>query len=392
MTENKNATIYLNSLLKKDTETAQELKIAVNQLKMFDFDTLCHIANLAYSFRLQEDVTFLAVNLAIEQYKHGDKINIQSIFQPLSRNQRQNFAMVFPLYEQATEKYKKEKNKENVNGTKEFIIELPQKIKLEKKRRDTQYLTADNDKYVVINPMRVPKQAYVLNIYSNSFEDYCNLVQNTLKELKEKNITIFLQKPEAFQEEIKNNSPIIAYTILINDNFTFFALSDNIIDIFDEEIIQEIKGERKITGRVTTTMRLFGANKYLLENGSLTDNNSSFLMPSFTGDDMIQYLEDLGKNENIVKYYIEIMTGISMVHYKQFYKTIIFNTEDIEDILCFVEKFDPFNLDFVVDTNIEDKKILFIHKEHLRTMLKEIISEEYDIDINPNFDEFHIFF
>ena len=391
MAENKNAIMYLNRLMKKDTESAKELEIAVNQLKMFDFDSLCHIANIAYSFQLPEDVAFLAVNLAIEQYKHNEKINIQKLFQPLSRNQKQNFAMVYPLYEKATEKYKNKTTEiENESKENEFIIDLPQKIKLEKEERNTKFITANNNDYVVINPMRVPKQAYVLNIYANSFEDYCNLVQSTIRELKNSNITLFLQKPETFQQNIKDKEYAIAYTILVNDNFTFLELDEKIIEKLDEEIIDSVKDERKLAGRVTVKMQLFGALKYLTENGTLTDSSTHFLLPQLDDDSMLQYLEEIGKNENIIKYYIEIMTGISMVAYKQFYKSIIFDTEDMEEILEFVEQHDPFNLDFIVDTNMEDKKFLFIHKEHLRTLIKDMIREGMDIEVNPSIDEFKI--
>lgn len=387
MTENKNATMYLNSLLKKDTEAAKELKVAINQLKMFNFDALCHIANLSYSFRLPEEVAFLAVNLAIEQYKHEDKINIQILFQSLTRNQKQNFAIVFPLYEKAMEKYKNTKKEEKNN---EYITNLPQKIKLEKIKKDTEYITADSDKYMVINPMRVPKQGYILNVYAKDFKDYCNIIQSTIKEFKDKNITLFLQKPETFQDNIKNKQPSIAYTILINDNFTFLGLSDETIKKLDEEIVTEIKNERKIAGRITVSMKLFGAKKFLLENGCLTEDNTVFLFPNLEDNDVFQYLEDIGKNENIIKYYIEIMSGISMTKYKQFYKSVIFDTENMADVLKIIEKNDPFNLDFIVDSNIDNKKILFIHKEHLRTTIKEMLYEKCNIEVNPPFDEYKI--
>ena len=79
-----------------------------------------------------------------------------------------------------------------------------------------------------------------------------------------------------------------------------------------------------------------------------------------------------------------------MTKYKQFYKSIVFDTDEIDDVMEIVEKYDPHNLDFIVDTNKEDVKILFIHKEHLRPLVKALIDEDCSIQINPVFDEYRI--
>lgn len=394
MSENRNATIYLNTLIKKDTESAEQLAKAVKKLKEINFEALCHVANIIYGFNLPEDVSLLVVNLATTQSEHNERVNIQKILQPLSRNQKQNFSMVLPLYEKAMEKYNTtdienenqiEKNQEN-----EYITNLPQKIKLEKQKRDTQYLSANDDKTMIINPMRIPKQAWVMNVYANSYEDYCDLVKTTLEDLKNNNMTIFLTKPESFEEVIKGTKSAIAYSILVNDNFSFIKLEEKTVLKLDEKDVAEIKDEIQISGRVGATLKTFGALKFTDNSGRLLDTNNEILAHNKDVDEVLNMFEEIGSNENIVKYYIEIMTGTPMSNHKQFYKSIVFDTDEMEDVLEIVEKHDPYNLDFIVDTNKEDVKILFIHKDHMRALVKELIDEECSIQINPVFDEYRI--
>lgn len=394
MSENRNATMYLNTLIKKDTESAEQLSNSVKKLKNMNFEALCHIANIIYSFQLPEDVSLLVVNLAITQTKHNERVNIQKILQPLSRNQKQNFAMVLPLYEKAMSKYEtidiekedfSDKNTEN-----EYITNLPQKIKLDKQKRDIEYLTSNNENIIIINPMRIPKQSWVMNVYAKSYDDYCDLVQTTIEDFKNNNMTIFLTKPEAFLEEIKNKKSAIAYSILINDNFSFIKLEEKTVLKLDEKDVAEIIGDFQISGRVGATIKLFGALKFSDYNGTLFDTNDELLKHFNDADDILNLFEEIGSNENIVKYYIEIMSGISMTKYKQFYKSIVFDTDEMDDVMEIVEKYDPHNLDFIVDTNKENIKILFIHKEHLRPLVKALIDEDCSIQINPVFDEYRI--
>ena len=394
MSENRNATMYLNTLIKKDTESAEQLSNSVKKLKNMNFEALCHIANIIYSFQLPEDVSLLVVNLAITQTKHNERVNIQKILQPLSRNQKQNFAMVLPLYEKAMSKYEtidiEKEDSSDKNTENEYITNLPQKIKLDKQKRDIEYLTSNNENIIIINPMRIPKQSWVMNVYAKSYDDYCDLVQTTIEDFKNNNMTIFLTKPEAFSEEIKNKKSAIAYSILINDNFSFIKLEEKTVLKLDEKDVAEIGGDFQISGRVGATIKLFGALKFSDYNGTLFDTNDELLKHFNDADDILNLFEEIGSNENIVKYYIEIMSGISMTKYKQFYKSIVFDTDEMDDVMEIVEKYDPHNLDFIVDTNKEKIKILFIQKEHLRPLVKALIDEDCSIQINPVFDEYRI--
>lgn len=410
MSENNSAAEYLNNLLKQPSDFTVKTKKLLNELKEKDMRALEYTAKLSYSFQLPIDVTCLAFSLVVQQIRHGENPNAMKMLQSLTRNQRRDFNAVKPQYDKCVEKYRQKKNEQpqseiikeissqlddkEINGTTEKINEKPnaplkkQNINEENTPEDTiRYLNAIDNDHIVINPMRVPKQGWLLKIYANSYEDYCRIVKDTLEDFKNNAMTIFLTKPDSFATKIKKAPFAVAYSVLINDKFSFISLKQETIQKLDEGNYENIPNKIKLSGRVFLEIVLFDAKQFTDKNGNLCDSNLQ-IMNEIKGDyQAMDIIESIGKNGNIVKYYIEIMTGLPSIKDKQTYKSVIIDADDTEDIQEILSDIDVHNLDFFVDTNQEDMKILFIHKSHLNRALKTLWEEEMILQINPSFDE-----
>ena len=203
-------------------------------------------------------------------------------------------------------------------------------------------------------------------------------------------MTIFLSKPDVFNEKIKTQPFAVAFSVLVNDKFSFIKLNHHTIELLDQDNIANPQDKIKISGRVFLDIVLFGGEKFTDENGRLLDTKNEIIHKIKDENDMMQKLEDIGDSDNIVKYYIEIMTGLPMKETQQIYKSILFNVEDEDAIMELVERYDIYNLDFVAETNEQDYRILFIHKSHMRKLIKEIILNGIPANINPSFDELKI--
>jgi hypothetical protein len=384
MTSNCNpaALAYIDSIIKKHQGSVDEIKIAMYNLKLLNESAFNYVAKISYSFQLPVDVCFLLFDLVLNQVKFGDNPNVQKILQNLSRNQKQQYEYVFPEYSKVMETYI-QKEKEILSGeykppvTKE---DDDDEYSYFRNKRPATFFKSTAENYV-INPARIPKQGWLINIYAETYEKYCEIVTATMNEFKDKNFTIFLCIPEVFEKNIKKKSPQIAFSIFANEHFNFTSLSNDALTILDSgDNLKFSQNEIIIGGRTTLSMKLFDSKKYLLDK-KVSDKNSELLLTYSDADQVFDFIEKLGAPKTTREYYTEIMTGLPSDSNEP-YKPIIFYFEDIEEMNDILDEIDKDNLDFIVDADHDEIKILFVHHSHYDKIIKEI--SEYDIDIIEN--------
>ena len=306
---------YLENLSNKDTKDSIALYGVMVKLKNMNEDAFVHCGHLVCSYMCPADVAFLAFDLTIRQLMAGRNANPQKIFQPLSKNNRSSYAAVKPLYDDALallaklaakkeeeennrdvlpeeivqtmptveqpakaveakgktddeevddeyedDEYEDEEDEEN----EEYVPVLTKRVLYKPTADDSEFANKflyeqnfksnDSDRYVV-NTCAIPKSAWLINVYAKSYEDYCAIVQNTVQELNDSGITVFLTKPEMFKKN--NNSPRIAYSILTGEKFNFASLSDNFVRALDEGEELPLKDGVKIANRATIEFASF---------------------------------------------------------------------------------------------------------------------------------------
>ena len=72
---------------------------------------------------------------------------------------------------------------------------------------------------------------------------------------------------------------------------------------------------------------------------------------------------------------------------EQIYKAVVIDKEDAVKIASIISEQDIYNVDFVCETNISNKYILFIHISHLEEFVKKINEYNLNVVINPKIDE-----
>lgn len=389
MTSNCNpaALSYLDNKISKHQGSVDEIKMVMHNLKLLDENAFYYVTKISYSFQLPIDVCFLLFDLVLNQVKFGDNPNVQKILQNLSRNQKQKYEYVYPEYERVMKKYiEKEKEilsgkyHENLKSNNQNGDSDDDEYSYFRNKRPATFFKSTNEHYV-INPARIPKQGWLINIYAETYEKYCEIVTTTMKEFKDKNFTIFLCIPEIFEKQIKKKSPQIAFSIFANEYFNFTSLSNDILTLLDSgEKLKFPSNEIVIGGRTTLSIKQFDSKKFLLDKKVL-DKDDELLLAYSNPDQVFEFIEKLGSPRTTREYYTEIMTGLPSADNSP-YNPIIFYFEDIEEINDILDEFDEYNLDFIVDADHDEIKILFLHDSHYDKIIQEI--SEYDIDIIKN--------
>ena len=436
---------YLENLSNKDTKDSIALYGVMVKLKNMNEDAFVHCGHLVCSYMCPAEVAFLAFDLTIRQLLAGRNANPQKIFQPLSKNNRSSYTAVKPLYDDAlallarleAKKAEEENNrdilpeeivKENpvVQPKTESVVEKQEDIEEdvddeEEEYEDDEYEEEDEEEYIpvlnkrivyqpnaddsefankflyeqnfksndsdryVVNTCAIPKSAWLINVYAKSYEDYCSIVQNTVQELNDSGITVFLTKPELFKKN--SDSPRIAYSILTGEKFNFASLSDNFVRALDEGEELPLKDGVKIANRATIQFASFVGPYYGDNLGGFSNSDKKYLSSFAKEEEILATIEDVGVANNIVKHYIELRTGIPQSNITQTYKSILCKKEDIMQIASFLRNIDGGVLDFIISSDKEDIEILFVHMSHIEELLKKISNSGIPIDLNPNFDE-----
>lgn len=404
---------YLTELTNGKTEESEKLYQAVLRLRDLNEDAFSHCAYLIYSYQCPVEVAFLAFDIAYRQLTAGKNANPQRIFQSLSRNDRASYSAVKSLYDDAIrmlEKFVIQKEKEeNLRNSEEtpFInnqtnnkkANIPPSIQNNKIPSNEDITFAKNflyesyfpsnekDRYVV-NTCIIPKNAWILNVYAISYEDYCNIVQNTVKEFNDAGITVFLTKPEMFKtENVSKENPKIAYSVLIGENFRFSELSENLILSFDSgEEILKMDGI-KIAKRVSIDFVSFVGPLFMDNQRNVSSSNKKYIESFENEETILATVESIGTTRNIIDYHIENYTGINQKEKLSIYKPILCKKDDIIQIASILRNIETGKLDFLINSNREDIKILFIHYSHFSDFLSEINKQGIFIDSNPQFNE-----
>jgi hypothetical protein len=433
---------YLENLSNKNTNDSMALYGAMKRLKNMSEDAFVHCGHLVCSYMCPANVAFLAFDLTCRQLEAGRNANPQKIFQPLSKNNRSSYEAVKPLYDNALTliaKLQKQKEEEENNrdalpenivvetqnistadevastqdvdnneeyedeeyedeeyedDEEEYIPVLTKRTVYKPAAEDSKFATDflyeqnfrsnDVDRYVV-NTCIIPKSAWLINVYATTYEDYCNIVQNTLQELNDSGITVFLTKPDVFKKP--SNSPRIAYSVLTGEKFNFASLSDDFVKALDDGDNMPISEGVKIANRATIQFASFIGPCYSDNSGGFSNSDKKYLSSFAKEEDILAAIEEIGVANNIVKHYIELRTGIPQSGAIQLYKSILCKKDDIMQIASLLRNIDGGKLDFIISSDTEDIEILFIHISHIEEFLSKIGSCGITIDLNPNFDE-----
>lgn len=382
---NRYAEEYLKGLF-QNPEKGEQLRKSYLRYRELCEENLDNATNLIYSYNLTPVGAILLFDLGSLQKINGGYPNVSKLFINLKTSEKNNPEKLLQNYNRAIANLPKkdfavENNKQTIGNQIKEVHE--KRMKENEEKRVMRPLSASNDK--VMNPVMMPKTTWVLNVYAKSFEDYCHIVEDTLKTLKKMNFTVILKMPEDFRENIQYTSSCIAYSVLINDNFSFTKLDDDIINAWDEEADVPKTGVR-ISGRTNAEFKKITADCFTDFNGNLCKKNLFMTEKYQTVEKCIEMFEHLGQAENVVRYHQEIMTGVLAKDSEQFYKTIVVKTKDLDNILQIVKRYDKYNLDFTMDTNEKESKIIFIHLSHLIDVINDIYDTDYEIQENPSFD------
>jgi hypothetical protein len=365
---------YLNELIKPQNDNTENLKNIILKLKNLDTKAVEHCTALMYDYQCPVDVAILAFDITCKQIQAGKKANPQRIFQSLSKNNRSVYSAVKPCYDEAIQSLTKNSNKEkltnneDVSFAKQFLYENYFKAK-------------ETDRYVV-NTCIIPKNAWLLNVYAISYSDYCEIVQNTVKEFNDAGITVFLTKPEEFQKDnISKDNPKLAYSILINEKFKFSYLSESCILLFDSgEDILKVEGI-KIAKRVSVNFVSFVDSLFVGNNEEVEVSNKKYIESFENEEALLSHIEQIGTTDNIINSYIENYTGICQEEDSTMYKTVLCKTTDIIKIASILKNLETGKLDFLIDSNKDDIKILFVHLSHFSDFMKDIKNKNITIDL-----------
>ena len=401
---------YLNNLMAGDTEEAKRLQDIAIKLKRKNEDAFSYCASLIYSYGCPDKVAFLAFDISYKQLKANREANPQVIFEQLSRNDRSVYSAVKPCYIKAVEKIRRlsvpgtahSENKlsgisqgirESASEDNDEIITNSQndnsnsfdnvlffiKKFLSENRFDT-----NNEDYYVINTCTIPKSAWLLNVYAFSYEDYCETVKETIKEFNDNGITVFLAKPNLFKDgNVSKNKPKIAYSVLVNQEFKFTSISEKTIKYFDDgDSVLPMDGIT-IAKRASLTFTSFIGPCFTDGKGNILDNSQEYINSFTDGETILSEIQKIGSSEDVLHYYSEIKTGIVEKDNLQIYKPILCRTDDIIQIAKILKEIESAKLDFLIDSDKEGIKILFVHISHFSNFLFECNKKEIIIDAEP---------
>ena len=347
---------YFQKLLLLKEEYQNEILDTYEKLNKINPECIDHIAMMTYSNRLGQKESLLLLKLALLQSINGANVNIDKIFNGLTIKEKSNYEKLFENYQKVTanlpkkdiEEHRAELHEEIRNVQENNIVNQKN---IEQEPEESKYIIARNSGEKIINTTLMPKFGWLLNVYADSFKDYCEIVQGTMKYLKDMLITVFLTMPEEFEKNIKNSKSALAFSIFVNENFSFSKLDDKIIQLFDNKEIEIPKNNLRISSRIGAEYLQFTGKMYSDFSGNIKQDKSFIYKKYDSVEEYLKLFENIGNAKNIVRYYTEIMTGIPENVSEQFYKTIVFKTEDYYKIQKIVKKYDEYNLDFIIDTN-----------------------------------------
>lgn len=382
---------YIKGLWERDKVYGEDLRLSYMRLSDLGEENLDHPLKMIYSNKLDARCAILVIDLITLQIINGLNTNAGKLFQNLTNNERKDYNKLLGNYKKITSSFVK----------KDFDVQKRESISNEIKtiqhsstnsaiglsdKNGVVYLKPRHQGEFVINPVIMPKAGWLLHIYADSFNDYCTVVQKTVGILKNAGITIYLNKPEFFQRLIATyKEGAIAYSILVNDVFSFSKIDDNLLSEWDNKVIP-LQRNIRIADRVGAEYVSF-CGRYMSDFHGNIVTNSQFLEEKYKSDvDLLRMLEQLGRSKNTVRYYTEIMTGILEKDSEQFYKAIIVKTKDIEKMKRIIAKYDKENLDFFADSNKEESKILFVHMSHLIDVINDLYDTDMEFQENPSFD------
>ena len=375
---------YLENLTNGNTEESDKLYEKVLKLRRLNHEAFVHCAYIVHSYLCPVDVAYLAFDICCKQIEANKSPNPQRIFQSLSRNQRASYQHVKPVYDDALRMLEnlgvqnKKITKSEVDNTeiyKHMFTPKQEDVEFLNNYLIEKYFSSDNSEYYVVNTCIMPKSSWVLDVYATSFDDYCDIVQNTVKELNDTGTTLFLIKPEVFKKNIIKENPTIAYSIIVNNNFKFSNLSKQFVEYMDKGEEIKIEKDIKIANRIRLRFVSFIGSLYCDDVGEVSKTSEKYLSTFSNEEDILTIIEKLGEEQDIVKHQVELKTGIVHANH-EIYKSILCQKKDIIQISSILNKIENAKLDFIIDSNKETLKILFIHVSHWDVVIDEINTQQ----------------
>ena len=405
---------YVENLISDNSENSKKLYNAIRNLKKVDEKAMTYCASLIYSYNCGSDVAFLAFDISLKQIECGRNANPQRLFESLSKNERSDYAKVKEKYDATIKMLEKfsqkkiEQEKESVAENKkiEKIIEENTKSQQSENKKEGKRIEiinenkefAENYLYMkkfkpetedkfVINSSYIPKTGWLMDVYCLSYEDYCNLITNTLTKFNNEHCTVFLYKPNVIKEKFnKNKIPKIAYSVLMNENYSFKLLDKEMMNSLDDKNVDGMTGV-KIAKRTYVKFVTF-CDIYSDRNGNAVKTNDIIVSCYHTVNEVLNDIDEIGKNKNIAKYHIECMTGLSQTG-KQLYKAVLCKTNDITKIAYIISNFSSGKLDFIIDSNDSNTKVLFVHISHLKEFIEKT-KDKFELEYDVSFDNMKI--
>ena len=143
----------------------------------------------------------------------------------------------------------------------------------------------------------------------------------------------------------------------------------------------------KIAKRVSVEFVSFVGELFMDNKGNVKNSSDEYIKFFANEEEILKEIDNIGASTDIVKFHIETKAGISQNENLLIYKSILCRKENIIQIASILQRFETGKLDFIINSNRDDIKILFVHISHFADFISELNNHNIIVDANPQFNE-----